>query len=260
MNTKGEEFLNLLFWTFDLFARPRLSRAGESFEQWAYRNGFMEPIRRLEKRGYIERTPGRTDARVCRLTDSARLRVLGGRDPAREWARVWDGAWRVALFDVPFGEEGRRKRLRRYLRSYGFGCLQDSVWVSPDPLDDPAAMADRHGSVRSLILLEARPCGGETDTQIVEAAWNWEQINRLYHKHLRVLDERPTTEPRTEAAAKALRTWAALERSAFVAAVSRDPLLPECLLPDDYLGQKAWRSRVRAQPAVADQLSSLSQL
>jgi DNA-binding transcriptional regulator PaaX len=258
MSAKAEEFLTLMLWTYDLFARPSFSRAGESYERWAYRNGFLKSVQRLENRGLVERKSGVSDSRVCRLTESARLQVIGGRDPSGRWSRAWDGRWRVALFDVPVGDEGRRKRLRRYLRSCGFGCLQNSVWVCPDPLRDPAALADRHSNVTSFILLEARPCAGETDAAIVNAAWDWAHINQLYRKYLHTLDERPTAEPRTEAAAKTLRAWAVQERSAFLAAVSKDPLLPQRLLPEGYLGQNAWRSRIRAQPAIANQLKCLA--
>jgi len=257
MSAKGEEFLTLMLWTYDLFARPSFNRAGESYERWAYRNGFVKPVQRLENRGLIERKPGVSDARVCRLTESARLRVIGGRDPSSQWSRAWDGTWRVALFDVPVGDEGRRKKLRRYLRSYGFGCLQNSVWVSPDPLRDPAAVADRNSNVTSFILVESRPCAGETDAAIVNAAWDWAHINQLYRKYLRILDQFPKAEPRTDSAAKTLRAWAVEERDALLAAVTEDPLLPQRLLPEGYLGENAWRSRVCVQPAIANQLKCL---
>ena len=256
----ADEFLNLLLWTCDRFARPSLRHAGESYEQWAYRNGLLRPMRRLERAKLIERTSSVSDARVCRLTENGRLRMLGGRDPAARWARSWDNVWRIALFDVPVGDEGRRKKLRRYLQSRGFGCLQNSVWVSPDLLDDPAALADKQSNVKSLILFEGRPFAGETDAAIVSAAWDWGRINQLYRKHLRLIAERPTKDPRTKSAVEAFHRWAAIERSAFMAAVTKDPLLPQNLLPSDYLGQKSWQARLHCQPAVSEQINSLSRL
>jgi len=44
--------------------------------------------------------------------------------------------------------------------------------------------------------------------------------------------------------ARALRRWAAAEREAWLDAVTQDPLLPERILPSDYLGQEAWRRRM----------------
>jgi hypothetical protein len=43
--------------------------------------------------------------------------------------------------------------------------------------------------------------------------------------------------------ARTLRRWAADEREAWLAAVQSDPLLPERLLPAEYLGRRAWERR-----------------
>ena len=61
------------------------------------------------------------------VTAQGRLHVLGGRDPETQWARPWDGQWRLVLFDVPTGQNSQRERLRRYLRDKGFGYVQNSV-------------------------------------------------------------------------------------------------------------------------------------
>jgi len=37
--------------------------------------------------------------------------------------------------------------------------------------------------------------------------------------------------------------WLAAEREAWMAALTLDPLLPEILLPSNYLGRKAWQQR-----------------
>jgi hypothetical protein len=57
-------------------------------------------------------------------------------DPEERWARPWDGQWRLVLFDVPTGQNSQRERLRRYLREKGFGYVQNSVWITPDPLTE----------------------------------------------------------------------------------------------------------------------------
>jgi DNA-binding transcriptional regulator PaaX len=45
------------------------------------------------------------------------------------------------------------------------------------------------------------------------------------------------------ASAKVLLRWLALERETWIAAISSDPLLPERILPADYLGKIAWSRR-----------------
>jgi hypothetical protein len=54
-------------------------------------------------------------------------------------------------------------------------------------------LASESINVESLILLDARPCAGETDEQIVAGAWDFERINNRYTHHLKVLEQRPST-------------------------------------------------------------------
>ena len=60
---------------------------------------------------------------------------------------------------MPTGQNAQRERLRRYLRDKGFGYLQNSVWITPDPLaEERQILGGGKINVESLILLEVRPC------------------------------------------------------------------------------------------------------
>jgi len=256
---KTEEFLNLLLWSADMLARPTFRNLTDSYEGWAYRNGLMRQVATLERQQLLERDPSCRNDRLYRLSAQGRLHVLGGRDPEERWARHWDGQWRMVLFDVPTGQNAQRERLRRYLRDNGFGYLQNSVWITPDPLDkEQQILRGRKIHVESLLLLEARPCAGESDAEIVAGAWDFERINRRYARHLKVLEERPSGALRNDAAAKASLRWAAAEREAWLEAVTNDPLLPARILPSDYLGQQAWRRRVEVLRDAGRQLRTFS--
>jgi DNA-binding transcriptional regulator PaaX len=255
MNPKIEELLYLLLWTSDQLFRPTFRNLTDSYEAWAYRNGLLRELARLEQRQLVESEEGPADERVHRLTAQGRLHALGGRDPEARWARRWDGRWRLAVFDVPVGQDAQRKRLVRYLRDRAFGYLQKSVWVSPDPLsDERGILAGSTVDVESLILFEGRPCAGESDQEIVAAAWNFERINRRYQACLEVLSARPSSPVTGDAAARAFRRWAAEERLTWLAAVSEDPLLPECLSPAGYLGARTWQARKGVLGKAAEQL------
>jgi DNA-binding transcriptional regulator PaaX len=255
VHSETEEFLNLLLWSAELLARPTFRNLTDSYESWVYRGRLLRQASRLEKQQLLERNAGSPDDRLYRLTAQGRLHALGGRDPEERWGRAWDGKWRVVLFDVPTGHDAQRERLRRYLRERGFGCLQKSVWLTPDPLDDERQALGGEGiDVESLLLLEGRPCSGESDAEMVAGGWDFERINRRYARHLKVLKERPGGALGTEAAAKALSRWAAAEREAWLDAVTNDPLLPGRILPPGYLGQQAWRRRVEVLRDAGRQL------
>ncbi len=255
MQPKTEEFLNLLLWSAERLARPTFRNLTDSYEDWAYRNGFMRQVVALQDQQMVERDTTTPNDRLYRLSAKGRLHALGGRDPEERWSRPWDGQWRLVLFDVPTGQNAQRERLRRYLRDKGFGYLQNSVWITPDPLEEEQQiLGGGKINVESLLLLEARPCAGESDADIVAGAWDFERINRRYARHLKVLEERPGNALRDDTTAKALLRWAAAEREAWFDAVTNDPLLPSRILPSDYLGQQAWRRRVEVLRDAGRQL------
>jgi phenylacetic acid degradation operon negative regulatory protein len=260
VSSKTDEFLNLLLWSADRFVRPTFLNWTDSYEAWAYRNGLLKQMWRLERQELIERDPRSPDDRLYRLSAQGRRHVLGGRDPEERWARPWDSRWRLVLFDVPTGQDAQRERLRRYLRDRGFGYLQKSVWITPDPLEEERQiLCGGKINVESLVLLEARPCAGEGDLDIVAGAWDFEQINHRYTLHMQTTKERPIGALRDEAAVKALLRWAATERAAWLDAVTNDPLLPARLLPAGYLGQRAWRWRTEVLREASQQLHSFRQ-
>ena len=257
MHPKTIELLNLLLWSADKLARPTFRNLTDSYETWAYRNGFDRRVAVLKKRQLLERDPGAPDPRTYRLTGKGRLLALGGRDPESRWARPWDEKWRLAVFDVPTTQKSLRKSLRRQLRQMDFGCLQNSVWITPDALEiDCRMLLGVKITVKSLIILESRPGGGETDADIVAAAWNFPEINRRYEQVLKILSRRPQTPLRNETSAMTLLVWAREEHAAWQAAVTSDPLLPQSLLPAGYLGQQAWKRRISVLQQAGQQLQT----
>jgi len=255
MGFKRDEFLNLLLWTTDIFVRPSFLNLTDTYEGWAYRNRLMKQLPVLEKGRLIERNTMSAGDRMYRLTAHGRLQALGGRDPEDRWTRDWDGHWRLVLFDVPTRANAQRERLRRYLRARGFGCLQKSVWITPDPVEEERQALDGGKiDVASLIFLEAQPCAGESDMEIVSGAWDFEKINRRYAEYLKVLQHRPDRSARSDG--KTLFRWLSVEREAWLDAIGNDPLLPDRLLPPDYSGRDAWRRRQEALRVIGRQFNA----
>ena len=244
MNSKTEEFLYLMLWGAETLLRPTFRNLNESYEGWAYRTGVWRHLARLEERKLIEGKPGKVAERIYRLTETGRLAALGGRDPHERWARSWDGRWRMVIFDLPERENTARVRLRRFLKDRGFGYLQNSVWITPDPLDDRVkALAAAGENVESFLTLEARPCSGENDHAIVAGAWNFDQLNRRYEKCLSFLSKRAESRETGGSDTTRLHQWGRQERALWRDAVRGDPLLPSVLLPEGYRGKEAWRLR-----------------
>jgi phenylacetic acid degradation operon negative regulatory protein len=254
---KTESFLNLLLWSVDMFTQPTFRNLTDSYEGWAYRKGLLRQVQTLKKNGLLEGVHDSPADRLYRLTEKGRIHALGGRDPEAQWSRRWDGQWRLVLFDVPMEQHVHRGRLRRYLRARGFGCLQNSVWVTPDPVaGEREILSGGKTNVESLLLLEARPCAGESDAEIVAGAWDFKAINDRYARHLKLLARRPDRPLHENTAAKALQRWAEQERTAWLTAAKGDPMLPRQLLPPDYLGCRALQQRIEVLREAGQQLQT----
>jgi phenylacetic acid degradation operon negative regulatory protein len=254
--SRSHDWLALLLYGLDVLANPSPAKLVESFEAWTYRQCLRPQLRRLERMRLIERRePGPTAP--CRLTARGRLAALGGVDPAARWQRAWDGQWRLFLFDMPSRAKQLRLRLWRWLRAQRFGYLQNSVWLSPDPMDE-AHLPLRHLKLtpESFVVLASKPLPPDSDLDLVKAAWDFPMINRQYRRVLELaargleLAEQPDAKPAL------LRSWLAAEHEAWLAAVARDPLLPVVLLPPDYLGRTAWTQRRAAFTALTRRLTN----
>ncbi len=57
---------------------------------------------------------------------------------------MWDGKWRILMFDIRETRRRVREQLRRLLTGAGFVLLQDSVWVYPYPCDEFVALVRAH--------------------------------------------------------------------------------------------------------------------
>src|SRR5438067_8361730 len=84
MGPKTEELLNLLLWSAEMLVNPSSRKLFESYEGWAYRNGLLVQMGRLEQRGWVTRKSRERSDRTYRLSAQGRLHALGGRDRSEE--------------------------------------------------------------------------------------------------------------------------------------------------------------------------------
>jgi hypothetical protein len=154
MNSRLEEVLYLLLWSADMVMQPTFRNMTGSFEDWAFRNGLGAQVMKLQRRKLVDTALVRPDGLKLKFTETGRMQALGGRDPVACWSRPWDGWWRLAMFDVPVDQRAKRLQLTRWLRSRGYGCLQGSVWVTPDLKDEVALKEETASHVQSLVFMK----------------------------------------------------------------------------------------------------------
>ena len=244
MHASTEELLYVLLWTAESVLRPSWRNLDDTFESWALRNRLNRRLAALEQQKLLERNPDADTRRVYRLTIEGRRLALGGRDPEQRWNRAWDGRWRMVLFDLPVKATALRASMRRFLLEHGFGYLQQSVWITPDSLEEIREWLGRlPATAESLILFEGRPCGGETDAAMVRGAWDFSAINARYERHHAIAGECPLLPGARADPGPGFWSWAHREREAWRAALRLDPLLPRELQPPGYLARRSWDQR-----------------
>lgn len=233
---RTEELLYHMLSTADMLMRPTWCNVNEAFESWAWRNGLGRRLAELERLKLVERRSSDGVSRIVRLTEIGMRVALGGRNPSTQWDRTWDGQWRLVFFDLPIDRAGLRQRLLRVLRRHHFGCLQGSVWVTPNPIVEVrASLGETSAKPESFLVIEGRPAAGESDHEIVTGAWNFSVINRCYEQYLRFIDRPPVGGRATN--------WWRRENAAWKTAAAIDPFLPSVLLPRGYVGRDALQAR-----------------
>lgn len=243
----AEELLLLMAYGADLLMFPTFRKWNQSYEGWLYSNGLLKRLHYLERQKLLARlgkSKGKGQDWVFQLTDAGRVHAWGGRDPEERWQRKWDGWWRQFVFDLPMTHHATRPRLIRWLRANGYGYLQDSVWISPDPATGLAeTLKPFVGDAEAFTVLECRCAPGFNNSSLVKAAWQFTKINEGYRGYQRFAIETARRLRKDRLHPRELFAMLHAEQKQWAIAVRRDPLLPLPLWPEDYEGRRAWEVR-----------------
>jgi len=246
-----EDLLLMVLWAGDKLSRPTLGSLTEPFEAWERRYGLHRQLDRMRERKLLVREQ-RGAEMVYQLTRLGRLEALGGKDAQERWDRQWDGRWRQVLFDLPVTHKIVRVRLWRWLRQNGFGYLQQSLWISPDPVGEVSRVLEGfRDDVESFILMEATCCTGYTNAAVVNGAWDFAEINKRYDAAIAAVSLSAGELGRLKESPDRLGNWLRTERLGWEHALMMDPLLPRELWPKGYRGEQAWQARRRCFSALA---------
>ncbi|TSC72048.1 MAG: phenylacetic acid degradation operon negative regulatory protein [Parcubacteria group bacterium Gr01-1014_70] len=99
-----------------------------------------ETLQRLKNEGVImlDQTDGNIPS--VKLTERGEKRFHQLRFKTENSSMVWDGKWRVVVFDVLEKRRNVRDHLRIELSNMGFRKLQNSVWIYPYECEEALAL------------------------------------------------------------------------------------------------------------------------
>lgn len=190
-----------------------------------------DAVQRLVRSGYLSRN-GRGRKAVYRLTEKGEERVRERISRFLMEPRRWDGRWRMVIYDIEETERGSRDRLRAFLKSLGFGMLQQSIWISPYPVRDPLEKFLEESGMKDVVLVvEAAYVGGWDHRELASQVWGFPRLRDSY------LDFRKRCQ-RADGI-----DWDLRQQFEWLA--THDPFLPSELFPLDKLREKAFRQYAR---------------
>ena len=96
-----------------------------------------QALYRLREKKLIEFSKVEGRRPIVRLTElgKAEITKIILRQYKISETTIWDGRWRVVIFDIREKRRTIRQKLRMLLAGAGMLRLQDSVWVHPYPCD-----------------------------------------------------------------------------------------------------------------------------
>jgi len=117
-----------------------------------------------ERRAYhraLKRVLDRREAKLVKkkgrwivvVTEHGRRRLIESafQDLAIARPAVWDGRWRMVLYDLPIAYDGQRDTFRNRLNQLGFFPIQKSVFVLPYPCEDELDALIQHLGIGKFV-------------------------------------------------------------------------------------------------------------
>lgn len=145
----------------------------------------------------------------------------------------WDGNWVVVTYDLPQRLKPSRDYFRKKLKKLGFGSPQESLLVTPLPIERAVEeLIDGEKLGDYVWVIKAKRVLGLENSEIASKAWNLAKLNGLYEKLLDILSR---VKEKKDKIIK--EEW----RRLFLAVDLEDPYLPNELLSEDWLGEKCRR-------------------
>ncbi len=131
--------------TFLLFAfADSLKSAFTSKEKWKTKTDSKKSYLKyrrtayyLRQKGYLKINCSPNGQNFLQITEKGQLELLLLKAQLQK-SEIWDGKWRLVLFDIPEDSSNKRDELRRLLLKNNFVKLQASIYISPYSLNREA--------------------------------------------------------------------------------------------------------------------------
>ena len=188
------------------------------------KHNFEMNIRNALKVGSIEKIVKKGQP-YLRLTSRGKSKLVQHFPLFKFQKRKWDRKWRVLFFDIEEKNKRTRDLFRGRLYELGFGKLQQSVYISPFPIEEEMREFIESLGLKEKVYLLVSPkllVGDEKD--LVQRTWGLDEINEKYAEILNRFEKKEIDKEEQEEI-----------KSLYLETLSIDPFLPVELLPKGWL-------------------------
>lgn len=160
----------------------------------------------------------------------------------RTFLEKWDGKYRIITYDIPELNRKQRDALRRILKIYKLGMWSSSVWVSPYSVESLQASL-RARKLDNLVHILKAQFFDHGNIEFAEKIWKLSQLNTEYknlYKNIHNIVAKP----------RGRRRMVDIFRNSFIhyqQLLSKDPGLPDGLLPNHWYGMKVRKELKKLQ-------------
>lgn len=220
---------------------------------------YLNAVSRLRKSGLIVKRIDDGSTPRLFLSDTGKGVLPDYFHPEKYWNRKWNKIWYLLVYDVPEVDRKYRNVLRQFLKRMRMGCLQQSVWVTPNdirPEFDDLATAASVGAF--AYLFEAKTVLGLPSRKVVEDAWNFDRLNRFQSRYCNVAAQNIVRLEQGHGTAAELAALMRMAVDAYHGVFIEDPLLPLALYPFGYQGKIVLKLHRKLLSGINKQIESLS--
>ncbi len=121
----------ILLFLLHVAKTPYVAFLTTPYKSYIPKKKYYQKIIDLKNAGYVKR-----EGKYLKLTPKGKQKALYVKWGLKKInIKNWDGKWRMISFDVPEKKKNLRECLRRKLQYLNFAKMQDSVWVTPLPIE-----------------------------------------------------------------------------------------------------------------------------
>ena len=182
----------------------------------------------LKRKGFIDYAKGQMFEPEITKAGIKRYKSLF---PVYDRERTWDKKVYLITYDIPEAKRINRDKLRDFLQKIGCGKLQDSVWLTCyNPKKLVKGFVEHFDIEGSVIVSDIGKDGniGEEDLQgLVKQVYKLDELNEKYQDFIFKIKDKKISP----------------HQIGFVynSILLDDPQVPFELLPDDWMGEKAYK-------------------